>query len=232
MLNGPDGSTMYDQLGDDFLSTSELLHPNVKVWLRLISARPSFYMNSDNPNVSLGIVDRSLYIRRFALKDDHHKKRVDMLVHSRVDYIYLETLEKTLNFPARRIQFIQENVFKNAPVQHNAVAMDKYTALTGSYTGSPFWYQQFNLRRIRILRSGRTILDFHVADHFHIQVTTMKALKVQEDVLSIPIDIFIDHFEQVFDLTSIHYAAEIFLPRTSWKSFEAGAKLYFFTRMP
>ena len=81
------------------------------------------------------------------------------------------------------------------------------------------------------LRGGRPILDFHGADNFHIQVTTRKAMNFQEDVPSIPIDIFIAHFEQKFDLTSIHYAAEIFLPRTSWKSFEVGAKLYFFTRM-
>ena len=39
-------------------------------------------MISDNPNVSLGIVDCSLYTRRFALKDDYHKKRVDMLAYT------------------------------------------------------------------------------------------------------------------------------------------------------
>ena len=40
----------------------------MKVRLRLIRARPNFYMVSDNPNVSLGIVDCSLYTRRIALK--------------------------------------------------------------------------------------------------------------------------------------------------------------------
>ena len=65
--------------GLTFLSTSELLYPNKKVRQRLIRARPNFYMISDNPNVSLGIVDCSLYTRRIALKDDYHKKRMDML---------------------------------------------------------------------------------------------------------------------------------------------------------
>ena len=36
-------------------------------------------MISENPNVSLGIVDCSLYTCRFALKDDYRKKRMDML---------------------------------------------------------------------------------------------------------------------------------------------------------
>ena len=36
-------------------------------------ARPSFYMISDNPNVSLGIVVCSHYTRRIALKDEYHK---------------------------------------------------------------------------------------------------------------------------------------------------------------
>ena len=74
MLSRPDGM-LYGKLGVDFFSTSELLYPNMKVRLRLIRARPNFYMISDNPNVSLGIVDCSIYTRRIALKDDYHKKR-------------------------------------------------------------------------------------------------------------------------------------------------------------
>ena len=66
-------------MGVDFFSTSELLYPNMKVRLRLIRARPIFYMISDNPNVSLGIIGCSLYTRRTALKDDYHKKPMDML---------------------------------------------------------------------------------------------------------------------------------------------------------
>ena len=74
LLSRPDGFMLYGKLGIDFLSTSELLYPNLKTRLRLIRIRPNFYMISDNPNVSLGIVDCSLYTRRFALKDDYHKK--------------------------------------------------------------------------------------------------------------------------------------------------------------
>ena len=65
---------LYGKLEINFFSTSELLYPNMRIRLRLIRARPNFYMISDNPNVSLGIVDCSLYIRRIALKDDYHKK--------------------------------------------------------------------------------------------------------------------------------------------------------------
>ena len=74
-------------------------------------------MISDNPNVSLGIVDCSLYTRRIALKDDYHKKRMDMLAYTPVEFNYLETFAKTFIFPARQNQFNQENIFNNAPVQ-------------------------------------------------------------------------------------------------------------------
>ena len=70
MLSRPDGFMLYGKLGVDFFSTSDLLYANMKIRLRLIRARPNFYMISDNPNVSLGIVDCSLYTRRIALKDD------------------------------------------------------------------------------------------------------------------------------------------------------------------
>ena len=73
LLSRPDGFMLYGKLGVDFFSTSELLYPNMKIRLRLITARLNLYMISDNPNVSLGIVDCSLYARRIALRDDYHK---------------------------------------------------------------------------------------------------------------------------------------------------------------
>ena len=86
MLSRPDGFMLYGNLRIDFSSTSELLYPNVKVRLRIIRARINFYMSSDNPNVSLGIVDCSLYTRRIAVKDDNHRKRMDMLAYTPVEF--------------------------------------------------------------------------------------------------------------------------------------------------
>ena len=87
----PDSFMLYGKLGVYFFSTSELLYLNRKIRLRLIRATPNFYMISDNPNVSLGNVHCSLYTRRIALKDDYHKKRLDMLAYTYVEFNYLET---------------------------------------------------------------------------------------------------------------------------------------------
>ena len=70
MHSRPDGFMLYDKLGDDFFSTSELLYPNMKTRLELINARPDFYPNSHKPKFNLGIADCSLYTRRVAFKDD------------------------------------------------------------------------------------------------------------------------------------------------------------------
>ena len=207
MLSRPDGM-LYGKPGVDFFSTSELLYPNMKVRLRLIRARPNFYMISDNPNVSLGIVDCSIYTRRIALKDDYHKKRMNMLAYTPVEFNYLETLANTFIIPARQNQFIQENNFKNAPVRRIAIAMNTNSAFTGSYTENPFWYQQFGLRQIRILRGGQPIVDFDAADNCYLYVTTMKAMIFQDDIPSIAIDNFKDHYVLVFDLTSMQDATE------------------------
>ena len=111
LLSRPDGFMLYGKLGTDFFSTSELLYPNMKNRLQLIRAMPNFYIISDNPNVSLGIADCSLYTHRIAVKDDYHKKRMDMLAYAPVEYNYLETLAKTFIIPARQNQFIHENIF-------------------------------------------------------------------------------------------------------------------------
>ena len=152
LLSRPDGFMLYGKMGIDFFSTSELLYPNMKIRLRLFRARPNFYMISDNPDVSLGIVDCSLYTRHIALKDNYHKKRMGILAYAPVEYNYLETLAKTFIIPARQNQLFQENIFNNAPFRRIAIAMNTNSAFTGSFTGNPFWYQQFDLRQIRRLR--------------------------------------------------------------------------------
>ena len=182
MLSRLDGFMSYGELVVDFFSTSELLYPDMKVRQRLTRARPNCYKISDNPNVSLGIVDCSIYSRRNAPKEDYHKKRMDMLAYTPVELNYLETLAKTFIIPARQNQFIQENIFNNAPVRRIAIARNTNSALTGSYTESQFWYQQLNLRQIRILRGGQPIVDFDAADNCRLYVTTKKAMNFQDDI--------------------------------------------------
>ena len=148
MLSRPDGFMLYGKLGVDFFSTSELLYPNMKMRLWLIRAGLNFYMISDNPNVSLGVVDCSLYTRRIAFKDYYHKKQMDMLAYTPVEFNYLETLAKTFIIPARQNQFIHENFFSNAPFRRNAIAMNTKSAFTGSHTENPLWYQQFDLNKL------------------------------------------------------------------------------------
>ena len=84
MLNRPDGFMLYGKLVVDFCSTSDLYSPNLKIRLRLASAGPKFYMISDNPNISLGTVDCSLYTRRIAFKEGCHKKRNDIFAYTPV----------------------------------------------------------------------------------------------------------------------------------------------------
>ena len=208
LLSRLDGFMLYGKLGIDFFSTSKMLYPNMKIRLRLIRARPNFYMISDNPNVSLGIVDCSLYTRRIALKDNYHKNRMDMLAYAPVEYKYMETLAKTFIIPARQNQFIPEVIFNNAPIRRVAIAMNTNSSFTGSFTENPFWDQQFDLRQCGILRGGQPIVDFDTADNCRLYVTTMKAMNFQDDIPSIPIDDFKDHYVLVFDLTSIQDATE------------------------
>ena len=130
-----------------------------------------------------------------------------MLAYTPVEIKYLETLAKTSIIPARRNQFIQENIFNNAPVRWIAFAMNTNSAFTGSYTENPFWYQQFDVRQI-ILRRGQPIVDFDAADNCRLYVTTIKAMNFQDDIPSVPIDNFEDHYVLMYDLTLMQDATE------------------------
>ena len=78
-------------------------------------------MISDNPNVSLGIVDCSFYTRRIVLKDDYQKKRMDMRAYTPVEYKSLKNLAKSFIVPVQQNQFIQKNFSINAPVRRIAI---------------------------------------------------------------------------------------------------------------
>ena len=207
-LSRPDGFMLYGKFGVEFFSTSELLYPKLKIRLRLIRATPKFYMISDNPNVSVGIVDCEFYTPRIALKDDYHKKRMDMLAYTPVEFNCSETLAKTFIIPARKNQFILENIFNKAPFRRIAFARNTNSAFTGSYPENPFWYHHFDLRQSRIFRGGQPIVDFDAADNCHLDITTMKAMIFQDDIPSNPIDNFKDYYVLVFDLTSMQDATE------------------------
>ena len=86
--------------------------------------------------------------------------------------------------------------------------MNINSSFTGPFTENPFWYQQFDLRQIWILRGGQPIVDFDTADNCRLHVTTMKAMNFQDDIPSIPIDEFKDLYMLVFDLTSMQDATE------------------------
>ena len=208
LLSRPDGFMLYGKLGIDFFSTSELLYPNMKIRLRLIRARTNYYMISDSPKISLGIGNCSIYTRRIALNDDYHKKRMDMLAYAPVKNNFLETLAKTFIIPAGQNQFIQENIFNNAPIRRVAVAMKTNSAFTGSFTEKPLCYQQFDLRQIKCSEGGQPNVDLDTVDNCRLYVTTMKAMGFQDDFPSIPIDDFKDHYVLVFALTSMPDANE------------------------
>ena len=199
---------LYGNLGIDFFSLSKLRCPNMKFRLRLIRAGPKFYMVSDNLKVSLGIVDCSPHTRPIAFKDDYYKKRVDMLAYDPVDYNYLETLAKTSIIPARQNQFIQENIFYNAPIRRFAIAMSTNSDFTSSFTENTFWYQQFSLRKIRRVRGGLHMVDFDTAEKFRLYMTTMKAMNSQDVVASVPTDDLKDDYVLVFELISMQDAFE------------------------
>ena len=86
LYSRPDGFMLYGKLGSGFCTTLELVYPNMKIRIRLIRARPNFYTISENPNVSLGVVDCSPYTQRVMLKEGYHKKRMSQLAYAPAPY--------------------------------------------------------------------------------------------------------------------------------------------------
>ena len=80
---------------------------------------------------------------------------------------------------------LHEIIFKIAPIRQIAIAMNTNSRFTGSLTKNPFWYEQFDLRQVKILRGRQPIVIFDTTDNFRLYVTTMKAMNFQDDIPSI-----------------------------------------------
>ena len=157
-------------------------------------------MLSDNPNVSLKTVGCSLFTTRILVAEPNHQYLQWNLEREPAQYNYMETIAKTFIIPSRQNQFIQENIFNNAPIRRVAVAMNTNSAVAGSFHENSFSYQQFLLRELRIIQGGRAIVS--------LDTTSMKAMQFNEDFPALPIEDSQNHYVLVFDLTSLQDAAE------------------------
>ena len=120
----------------------------------------------------------------------------------------MENSCQEFHYPARKNQFIQENVFNNAPVCRIAIALKAYSAFTGSHTENTFRFQQIDLTQFPTLREAQPTVVFNAADNCRLFVTTKKAMKFQDDIPPIPTDMFKEYYVLGFDLTSMQDATE------------------------
>ena len=120
----------------------------------------------------------------------------------------METIARTFIIPSRQNQFIQENVFNNAPIRRKAVAMSTNSAVAGSFLENFFHYQQFLLREPRVVRGASAIISLDTTSPCRPYVTTMKAMQFNENFPALSIEDFQNHYILVFHLTSLQDAAE------------------------
>ena len=149
-----------------------------------------------------------MFTRRILGAEPNHLFLQWNLEREPAQYNYIETIARTFILPSRQYQFIQENIFNNAPIRRVAVEMSRNSTVAGSFYDNPFSYQQFNLRELRIIRGGRAIVSLDTTSLCQPYVTTMKAMQFNEDFPALPMEDFQNHYFLVFDLTSLQDAAE------------------------
>ena len=92
------GTTHYGKLAIDLFQCEKFLLPNTKVRLKLIRARPNFYMISYNSHVSLKVLDCSPFTRRLVVNEVYHQTIKYQLTHQPAYYNFMETIARHLLF--------------------------------------------------------------------------------------------------------------------------------------
>ena len=67
------------------------------------------------------------------------------------------------------------------------------------------------MRKLRIFWGGRANFSLDKTSPYRQYVTTMKAIRFKEDFPALCIEIFKNHYNLVFELTSMQHSAEQFL---------------------
>ena len=86
--------------------------------------------------------------------------------------------------------------------------MNTSSSIEGSFHENSFNYQQFHLRELINIRSGRAIVSSDTISPCRPYVTPMKAMHLNEDFPALPMEGFQNHCILDFDLTSLQDAAE------------------------
>ena len=164
----------------------------MNIRLRLIRARPNFYMTSDNPTLVLEFV-----IFHFTLV-----VMLSRLTITRNEVTSWPTILWSSNFwkVLQRFSSIlpdETTSFRktfSTMLQFNGVLLQWIQTLYSLYHNieNSFRYQEIDLRQSRKLRGGQPIVDFDVADKCCLYVKKMTAMNFQDDILSNPIDNFRD----------------------------------------
>ena len=129
-------------------------------------------MISYNPLVSLNVLDFSLFTRGVVVNEVYHQTIKYQLTHQPACYNFMETIARTFIIPSGQNQFIQENVFNNAPIRRLLIAMNTNSAFTGHFQENPFHYRKFGLLELRIVRGGELLYQL-------IQPTTVELMLQQ-----------------------------------------------------
>ena len=202
------GITYYAKLAIDLFQCENLLLLNTKVRLKIIRARPNFYMISYNPHVPLKVLDCSLFTRRVVVNEVNHQTIKYHLTDQPACYNFMETIARTFIILSGQIQFIQENVFNNAPIRRIAIAMNTISAFTGLFKKILSIIRLLVSRELRIVRGGRAIVPVDTTNDCRVYVTTMKAMNFNEEIPALPNNLFQNHYVLIFCLSSLQDAGE------------------------
>ena len=127
------------------------------------------------------------------------------LAYTSVGWNFLETPAKSFNFTLP-----QKKNSNNALIRRSAIAMKMNSAFTEPFVENLLWYQQFQLRQTTMFKTGQPTAGFDLVDVSRLYVATLKEMNFQLDMPSLSSDKFQDHFELVFDLTSMQHATKNF----------------------
>ena len=151
-----------------------------------------------------------------------------MLAYTPLEFNYLEILAETFIISVRQNQFIEENIFNDPPVSRIGFGVNINSAFTGSFTESPFRYQQIDLRQTGTVRRFQPIVDFWCCwqlaplcydkeSNALWRLYTLNCNWYVQRVLSNSVS---------FDFNAGYYG-KLSLTRTIWRTTEAGSKLFF-----
>lgn len=210
-IKGSKTVDLMSNIHHELFGSDKLLINGVEMRLKFHLNKDEFFLQSEDTNVKVHIIDATLFVRKVRIKPALHLAYSRALEHSNLKYPLSRTEIKNVTIPAGVLSRTIDNVYLGPLPKRVVIGFVSNAAFNGDFGKNPYFFDHFNLNFLQLYVDSQQIPNKALTPDFknHLYIRAYKTLFEGTGINSQDVgnDISREEFSQgyfltVFDLTS------------------------------